>query len=167
MTRQHTRHCRYFGAAAIFVGMTTLGGCGSDASPTGNPAKGAGPSGPTASERYENKPPPPPRPETKEGCDACGGLWAVHGIEPAESCICRTSDLGKRCTDGRQCEGQCLVDNDAGFQVMDPSSPPRGFFTGTCSSYDTVFGCHFMIPPGVEDELPLPADEAAQHLCID
>ena len=151
------------GRNALFVSLFSastalLGACGADAS-----ASQPHPAGRIAS----NTDPPPPRPQTKEECDACGGLWEVHGIAPAESCICRTSDGGKRCLDGRECEGQCLVDESVGFEVMNESDPPRGFFTGTCSTYDTTFGCHFIIPSGVEELLPLPADEAAKHLCID
>ena len=79
----------------------------------------------------------------------------------------RRHDAGRRCTDGRQCEGLCLVKEPAEFQVMEESIPPRGFYAGTCSFYDTTFGCNLMIPPGIEGKLPLPADEAAERLCID
>ena len=50
---------------------------------------------------------------------------------------------------------------------MEESDPPRGFYTGTCSFYDTTFGCNLMIPQGIEERLPLPAEEAAEKLCID
>jgi hypothetical protein len=111
--------------------------------------------------------PPPPRPETKKECDKCGGIWAVHGIVPTESCICRTEDAGERCVDGRQCIGQSLVQDRSDFQVMDHSDPPRGFYVGTCSPYDTTFGCHLVIPSGIDERLPLVAEEAALTLCID
>lgn len=146
--------------AVILVGISAAAGCsGSDDVSITKPAEPA--------KLGSQTDPPPPRPETKEQCDACGGLWAVHGIEPAESCICKTSDADKRCYDGRDCQGQCLVDKEIGFQVTNPSDPPRGFFTGTCSPYDTTFGCHFLIPPGTSDQLPLPAWEAVQQMCID
>jgi hypothetical protein len=162
MNCQHTRVSSTLRAAAILVGALAIGGCGSDARPHATRME---PSGPLTS---RNDPPTdPPRPRTKTECDACAGLWAVHGIEPVESCICRTNDAGRRCADGRECQGQCLVDQAAGFQVMESSDPPRGFYTGTCSTYDTTFGCHLLIPPGIDEQLPLPAEEAAQHLCID
>ena len=161
MTRQHARICHSLGAAAVLVSAVALAGCSSDASST---SSREGPSGKSTS---ASDPPPPPRPQTKEECDTCGGLWAVHGIEPAESCICATSDSGQRCADGRECEGQCLVDEQAGFQVMEKSTPPLGFYQGNCSFYDTTFGCHFIIPADIVDLLPLPADEAAVKLCID
>jgi hypothetical protein len=144
--------------AAILLGVTALAGCGSEASSS---ASGIGPS------NTLRKDDPPPRPQTKEACDACGGLWAVHGILPEKSCICRTSDGGEPCVDGRQCVGQCLVDRDAKFEVTEESEPPRGFYIGTCSVYDTTFGCHRVIPPGMDNTLPLTAEEAAPTLCID
>src|ERR1041384_5774952 len=134
----HTRRSHALRAAAIVVGATALLGCGSDARSTASRAGGSGPLASTDD--------PPPRPQSKEECDACHGLWAVHGIEPVESCICPTTDYGQTCTDGRECQGQCIVDTTAGFQVMDHADPPRGFFTGTCSFYDTTFGCYLLIP---------------------
>lgn len=109
----------------------------------------------------------PSRPPTKEACEACQGLWAVHGIEPVETCICRTADVGQTCDDGSACEGQCLVDETAGFRVTQGDDPPLGFYTGHCSAYDTTFGCHRMIPRNMDASLPRTADEAALYICID
>ena len=145
--------------AGILVGVAAMGGCGSD------PGTNAAPIGPSNELGSPND--PPPRPQTKEACDACGGLWAVHGILPTESCICAARDAGERCIDGRQCVGQCLVAEDAEFQVMEHTDPPRGFYVGTCSAYDTTFGCHLVIPSGTDESLPLPAEEAVARLCID
>ena len=91
--------------ALFSTAIALMIGCGSDAS--------SNPSHPSAQLKSKDEHHhPSPRPRTKEGCDRCGGLWAIHGIEPVESCICRTSDGGERCFDGRECEGQCLVDRD-------------------------------------------------------
>ena len=148
--------------AAILIGVTAAAGCGSD------PGSSAFPIGPSGSFGSKGDPPPqPPRPQTKEACDACGGIWAVHGLLPSESCICPTEDAGNRCVDGRQCIGQCLVKERADFQIMEHTAPPRGFYVGFCSPYDTTFGCHLVIPARIEQELPLPAEEAALTLCID
>jgi hypothetical protein len=144
---------------AILIGVTAAAGCGSD------PGSAAVPPGPSSSLGSKGDPPPPP--QTKEACDACGGLWAVHGLLPTESCICPTKDAGNRCVDGRQCVGQCLVKQRTDFEVMEHTVPPRGFYVGTCSPYDTTFGCHLVIPSGVDEHLPLPANEAALTLCID
>lgn len=109
----------------------------------------------------------PPRPTTKAGCDACKGLWAVHGIAETESCICKTKDAGKACRDGAECEGTCIVAEDAKFEVVVPGPPPRGFFTGRCSDYDATFGCHRSIAGGARAKGPVVAEEAVQHLCVD
>lgn len=144
--------------AAVLVGVVAVAGCGTD---PGSSAFSLAPSG------FGSKDDPPPRPETKEQCDACGGIWAVHGLLPSESCICATKDAGKRCVDGRECVGQCLVKEDAEFQVTEHAEPPRGFYVGTCSPYDVTFGCNLVIPSGIDESLPLPAKEAALKLCID
>ena len=109
----------------------------------------------------------PPRPTTKAGCDACKGQWARHGISETESCICKAKDAGKACKDGSECEGACLLTDDAKFEVAAPGPPPRGSFTGKCSDYDAVFGCFRLIASGTRAKGPVAEDEAAQRLCID
>jgi hypothetical protein len=136
--------------------------CGSEAGTDGASSQGV-----SAPENAPHPPPPPTPPQTKEACDACGGIWKVHGLHPAESCICPTRDSGQICLDGRDCVGQCLVGPDATFEVMTETTPPRGFYYGKCSPYDTTFGCNRVIPAGTEERLPLPAAEAALTLCID
>jgi len=109
----------------------------------------------------------PPRPTTKAGCDACKGQWARHGISEEETCICKTKDAGKSCKDGSECEGVCLVTDDAKFEVASPGPPPRGSFTGKCSDYDTVFGCFRSIPGGTRARGPVAEEEASHRLCVD
>jgi len=106
---------------------------------------------------------PSPRPQNKEACDQCGGLWGIHGIEPVESCICRTKDAGQSCSDGSECEGACIVADDAIFQIVQPGDPPLGFFVGRCANYDTTFGCYRI---GTAQSA-VPAEEAAEDICVD
>jgi hypothetical protein len=148
--------------ALLVMAAPLFAACGSEAR-----AGSASSQGVSSGESTPHPPPPPTPPQTKEQCDACGGLWAVHGIHPAESCICPTRDSGQTCLDGRDCVGQCLVDADAPFEIMTEGTPPRGFYYGKCSAYDTTFGCNRVIPDGTEEALPLPAEEAAPTLCID
>ena len=108
-----------------------------------------------------------PRPTDKAGCDKCKGQWARHGIAEAETCICRTSDNGKACRDGAECEGACLLRLEDKFEVDVPGPPPRGHYTGRCSEFDTAFGCHRSIPSGVRAQGPQLAEDASQHLCVD
>ncbi len=104
--------------------------------------------------------------ETKEACDACGGIWDIHGIEPVESCICPTKDAGHSCTDGAQCEGMCIVGDD-GFQVTEPGETPKGFYVGRCADYDTTFGCYRIVPAGVVENGAHTADVGFEDICVD
>src|SRR6266498_529000 len=110
---------------------------------------------------------PRSHPATKEACDACGGSWAIHGIDPNESCICPTKDVGKPCLDSNQCEGQCIVAEEATFELMNDGPPPRGCFIGRCSEYDTTFGCYRVIPSGTCAQGPVSEEEAAHYICVD
>src|SRR5689334_7864158 len=118
-----------------------------------------------ASERAPHD--PPTRPSTKEACDACQGIWAAHGVEESETCICKTNDEGRECTDGNDCQGECLLDGDAELHVMEQGDPPRGYYKGHCADYDTTFGCFRHIPDGIQSELPLTAEEAGPDVCVD
>ena len=106
------------------------------------------------------------RPVTKEACDACGGLWDLHGIGEVETCICPTSDAGKSCMDGQQCEGACIVTDDD-FQVIEQGPDPKGYYVGRCASYDTTFGCYRDIPPGTLERGPHVAEEGIEDICVD
>ena len=178
----------------VFVSLTgllpvALTACGSDASNTTRardrtsilePRDPATLAGAGASERARHDPnfiarvssrapqdPPPPRPSTKEQCDACAGLWGVFGIEEIESCICKTSDEGRDCSDGNDCQGECLLHDDAEFHVMDQGNPPRGYYLGQCARYDVTFGCFRHVPSGITTELPLTPEEAGPYICVD
>ena len=95
----------------------------------------------------------PTRPASKEACDACQGLWAAHGIEETETCICKTSDEGNVCFDGKDCQGECVLEGDAEFHVMQPGDPALGHYTGHCAGYDATFGCFRHIGNDVEARL--------------
>jgi hypothetical protein len=153
---------------ALLLPLTVLLACQCNASVTTNTGPASGPPSPAA--------PPaatpaaavkPPRPTNKAGCDACKGLWARHGISETESCICKAKDGGKACRDGSECEGTCLVGEDAKFEVAVPGPPPRGSFVGRCSDYDATFGCFRSIASGTRAKGPVTEDEAAQRLCVD
>jgi hypothetical protein len=116
--------------------------------------------------------PPPPaaltaeRPTSKVACDACGGLWAAHGVAQIESCVCRTKDAGKPCRDGADCSGSCIADEKK-FEIVQPGPPPRGFYLGQCSIYDTTFGCFKVIPAGIRSKPPQLEEDAAEAICVD
>lgn len=93
--------------------------------------------GPVAPEKPEpaageDIPPPEaaaPVPEARKSpaqlaCERKGDLWVKAGTSAAFACVTRTRDAGKRCTSGRQCQGECLARS------------------GTCAPYQPLFGCN-------------------------
>ena len=69
-------------------------------------------------------PPPPPKSPEQLSCERKGGTWATAGGSGAKSCVRRTRDSGKACSNGRQCEGDCLARSR------------------TCSPIMPLFGCN-------------------------
>ena len=155
-----------FVSLAAMVGLAaSVAGCGADASNLATASRDLD----STARRSQPTPqdPPPPSPSTIEECAACHGLWEVHGIEPVESCVCKVDDEGRDCTDGDDCKGECLLADDAEFHVMDQGDPPRGYYQGHCAPYDTTFGCFRHVPPGIQTEVPLAAEEAGPYVCVD
>ncbi|HMJ53770.1 MAG TPA: hypothetical protein VK540_16910 [Polyangiaceae bacterium] len=134
-------------------------GCSADASETATAP-------PRASQLTPNNP-PPPRPSTKEACDLCEGIWAVHGIAESETCICKANDEGHDCLDGNDCLGECLLDGDPEFHVMEAGDPPLGYYLGHCAGYDTTFGCFQRIADNIQGQLPLTSEQAGEFVCVD
>ena len=110
--------------------------------------------------------PASPEPTTADGCHACGGEWTIHGLIQEPSCLCPTSDGGKRCRDGDECQGQCLADD--GEREITQSGPlARGYFVGKCARVRTSFGCHRPIAAGALKAGPVPLDEPPGQICAD
>ena len=105
-------------------------------------------------------------PVTQDGCRACRGEWAAHGMLATLSCLCPTADAGKRCRDGAECEGQCLAD-DGAREVTVAGPPPRGYFVGACSRFRTNFGCHRSIAAGALKAGPVSLDDPPTEICAD
>ena len=124
-------------------------------------------------------PPPPPaaqaapaaratpaEPATADGCRACGGEWAIHGLIQQPSCLCPTSDAGKRCRDGGECQGQCIAD-DGEREVIEAGPPARGYFVGKCSRFRSSFGCHRPLAAGALKAGPISLEEPPTQICAD
>jgi hypothetical protein len=105
-------------------------------------------------------------PATAAECKTCNGEWAVHGLVQVESCLCRTKDVGKRCRDGLECEGECILQPGA-EDVTEPGPPRKGFFVGRCSEFDHFFGCHKLLMDGTAAQGPTLLDETPSDVCID
>jgi hypothetical protein len=106
-------------------------------------------------------------PQTEGECHACNGDWGVHGLARVESCLCRTHDAGKICKDGLDCEGECEVVGEPKTEIVDPGPPARGFFLGTCSQFDHLFGCHKLLMDGTKARGPVRLDEPLTDICVD
>jgi hypothetical protein len=113
-----------------------------------------------------NAPPATP-PLTPDACRACRGDWGVHGLADKETCNCRTTDAGKRCRDGADCQGMCIAAEIPEREVTAPGPPPRGYFVGRCSELVTVFGCNRIVDRGVLARGPVPLAEPPQMICVD
>jgi hypothetical protein len=116
-------------------------------------------------------PAPPPRtrkppPRTERECKACNGDWRIHGLSQAPSCNCRTTDGGKRCRDGAECQGLCTAADDPEREVVERGPPARGFFVGRCSKFVTIFGCYRPIDDGASSS-PVDLSEPPQMICAD
>jgi hypothetical protein len=119
--------------------------------------------------RDSSRPPaagPQQRPQTADECRKCNGQWGVQGLRQEEMCICRTSDSGKECKDGLDCQGECVA-VDGRTEISDPGPPARGYFLGTCSEFETMFGCRRLLMDGTKARGPQPLDELPAELCID
>jgi hypothetical protein len=150
----------------LLVSVMGLAACCKKTPPPANPATAAVLQAPASSKPEARSGAPGDRPQTKEACDACRGEWKRHGLADVEVCRCRTKDGGKACRDGKDCEGQCIAGDDD-FIVADKGPPARGHYQGKCSEFDTTFGCMRVVPEGASKRAPLPADDAADHICID
>ena len=100
-------------------------------------------------------------------CAACNGEWKIHGLSRAPSCNCRTSDGGKLCRDGAECQGQCVAEERAEQEIIDPGPPARGRFVGRCSEFATVFGCRRFIPRGVNSAGAVNLSVPPPKICFD
>jgi hypothetical protein len=147
---------------ALFIGC--IGGCLSGC--VARASVGPAPSGGTAVAATVGAP-PRTAPATADACKACNGIWATHGLGQSESCNCRTTDAGKRCKDGADCQGLCLAAEQPEREVVEAGPPPRGYFVGKCSDTVAIYGCFKPIDKGASKNGPVPLTEPPQSLCAD
>jgi hypothetical protein len=105
-------------------------------------------------------------PQTAEGCRACNGEFAVHGLAQTPTCNCRTGDMGKRCRGKEDCEGECIGDQ-GDREVTSPGPPVMGHRVGRCAEFRTSFGCHVFLPPRGPSPAPVALDETPEQICVD
>jgi hypothetical protein len=102
-------------------------------------------------------------PQTPEECKACRGEWGRHGLAQVASCLCRTTDAGKRCTRRSDCQGLCVAEESMEREIVEKGPPAKGFFVGHCAEFDPIFGCMRVL----DQAGPRPLDEPPDTLCID
>ena len=78
--------------------------------------------------------------KSESSCKAKGGQWQRVGMLQTFVCVLPTSDAGKSCTDGSQCQMSCLA--------KDPSLTPGSKATGQCSKSTNIFGCKTRVKDG-------------------
>ncbi len=110
-------------------------------------------------------------------CRSCNGQWGRFGMLGWEGCNCRTPDAGRRCIDGRDCQGRCLFES---FEVVEEASAPlcdeqgecRASLgvrraIGACSEFRYVYGCHSIIPDGASHQPPASGAWRTGQVCAD
>ena len=83
-------------------------------------------------------------------CAARGGVMQQVGRLQSWQCVIQYADAGKRCTDGDQCQGDCVVEGNTGLQ-------PGAAAAGVCKADSNRFGCNTPVEDG----------KAGPGLCID
>lgn len=83
-------------------------------------------------------------------CATRGGTMQQVGRMQSWQCVVRYADAGKRCTDGDQCQGDCLIEGNSGVA-------PGAAVVGVCQATSNRFGCNTAVEAG----------KAGATLCID
>lgn len=85
----------------------------------------------------------------KAACEKCNGAWGRYGVNKYEGCNCQTTDAGKECRDGDDCQGECIyVRHDS-----------EGREVGVCSPEQKLKGCVQIVMKGqsqLKPKLPPP-----------
>ena len=83
-------------------------------------------------------------------CRAQGGKMLPQGRMQTERCVISYTDARTRCTDGDQCQGDCLIEGATGV-------PPGAATAGACQASSDSFDCKTKVEDG----------KAGATLCID
>ena len=102
----------------------------------------------------------PAREDAEATCRANGDDWGLHGgMIQTEGCQAVMHDAGKRCVDGRDCEGRCRLEKE--WRI----SATQKRVQGTCTRYATRFGCNAFI--GDTDQGLMPTGAHFARMCVD
>lgn len=77
---------------------------------------------------------------------ACpGGFMERRGLTPWPTCVIPYSDAGKSCSDGGDCQGQCLLKYDGNVDAH----PIGTAASGQCQPQEPAIGCYAQIRQGL------------------
>jgi len=94
--------------------------------------------------------------DTKERCEAAGGIWGPIGLFPEPVCSERTLDAGRICADMGECASSCDAQlTEEEYQQMLDGETVLTY--GICWGATPLIGCHAMVHAGKVDGV----------LCID
>lgn len=82
----------------------------------------------------------PERQVNARSCARQGGAIRRVGMSQSPACVIPHADAGRRCTDGSQCAGRCLLNRDDPANDAQLSVPP-GQSVGRCEASNITFGC--------------------------
>lgn len=128
---------------ALFLAALLIAGCSPAPEvasvPTG--VEQAGPQGIPVQDEPGRSVPEPTAAE-RQACDARGGRMQRAGMLGRWRCTVSYADAGKRCTDGDQCQGDCLLPDGRG------PADPNAAVAGQCQADDNPFGCKITVEDG-------------------
>lgn len=77
-------------------------------------------------------------PDNEKDCLALAGEWKEFGPSNNKECNLFTTDAGKECSDGKECQGFCFTESEEIISQADLSSPVSTM--GICSDSTVVTG---------------------------
>ena len=92
-----------------------------------------------------------PLARNRAACTQLGGLYEPAGRAGYLHCVLTYSDAGKSCSDGADCEGDCLAGSEQPAGTAGPA------VSGTCQATTSRFGCYSRIEQG----------RVAMAICVD
>lgn len=93
----------------------------------------------------------------KEACEKCSGVWGRYGVNRYQGCNCKTTDAGKVCNDGDDCQGLCL------FRRYDDQAREEG----VCSEQQRMTGCVPVVMKGQSQLKPRIPPPKKLPTCLD
>lgn len=95
--------------------------------------------------------------KARAACTECQGVWGTFGVNKYQGCNCKTTDAGKVCHDGDECQGYCV------WQRYDSDAREEGI----CSETKYLAGCYPIIFKGASQFPPSKPPPRKRTTCVD